>query len=228
MLVLKNFSVYISEGSIEPVSLLKDINLIFNSGQTVIITGPNGSGKSTLAGSLMGLAGYDPEGTIELEGSDITTWSVEQRAQAGIFLAYQYPMEIPGLAIRTFLHHAYRSCKGAALPLQGLDKKIDQAFHMVGLPAEYSARNVHEGFSGGQKKRLELVQMLVLEPRIIIMDEVDSGLDAPGIAMVIRLIAHYKATFPTCLFIIITHNTALYQQLAVDKYITMQSGRILD
>lgn len=235
MLVLKNFSVSIGGGPAGegpagegPVSLLTDVNLVFSSGQTVIIAGHNGSGKSTLAAGIMGLAGYHPEGNIALEGNDITTWSVEQRAQAGIFLAYQYPMEIPGLAIRTFLHHAYRSCKGATLSLHDLDKKIDGAFQQVGLPPEYSVRNVHEGFSGGQKKRFELVQMLVLEPRIIIVDEIDSGLDATGIAMVIRLIAEYKATFPETLFIIITHNTALYQHLAVDKYITMQGGRVLD
>jgi Fe-S cluster assembly ATP-binding protein len=222
MLSLKNFSV-----SIEKTAIVHDITHDFTSGQLVIISGDNGSGKSTLVSALMGLSGYQVTGEISLDGVDITGWSIEKRAHAGIFLAFQHPIEVPGLPIKTFLHHAYRSCKGPNLALEALDQKIANAFQKVGLPAEYIDRNVHEGFSGGQKKRFELVQMLVLEPRIVILDEPDSGLDAQGVAALIEVINQYKNSHPEALIIIITHNKNLAEQFQADQRLLMSAGRLL-
>jgi len=222
MLFLKNFSV-----SAQETPIVHDISIAFNSGQLVVIAGDNGSGKSTFASALMGLSGYNVTGEVLLDGNDITSWPVEKRAQAGMFLGFQHPIEVPGLPIKTFLHHAFRSCKGADLALELLDKKIEKAFELVGLPAEYSNRNVNEGFSGGQKKRFELVQMLVLEPRIIILDEPDSGLDAHGVNALIDVITAYRTAHPEALIIIITHNTLLAKQLQADHILTMSAGKLV-
>jgi Fe-S cluster assembly ATP-binding protein len=222
MLFLKNFSV-----SAQETPIVHDISIAFNSGQLVVIAGDNGSGKSTFASALMGLSGYNVSGEVLLDGNDITSWPVEKRAQAGMFLGFQHPIEVPGLPIKTFLHHAFRSCKGADLALELLDKKIEKAFELVGLPAEYSNRNVNEGFSGGQKKRFELVQMLVLEPRIIILDEPDSGLDAHGVNALIDVITAYRTAHPEALIIIITHNTLLAKQLQADHILTMSAGKLV-
>jgi len=225
MLSLKNFSV-----SVQSVPIVQDVSFVFTSGQLVVITGDNGGGKSTFASALMGLSGYSCSGEVLLDGNDISGWSVEKRAQAGIFLGFQHPIEVPGLPIKTFLHHAYRSCtlrQAQGERVEEINKKIEKAFEQVGLPVEYSARNVHEGFSGGQKKRFELVQMLVLEPRIIILDEPDSGLDAQGVTALIDVIKQYRATHPEALVIIITHNTGLAEQLCADRMVTMSAGKLL-
>ncbi len=222
MLFLKKFSV-----SAQETCIVKDISIVFNHGQLVIIHGDNGSGKSTFASGLMGLSGYTCSGQILLDVTDISNWSVEKRAQAGIFLGFQHPLEVPGLPIKSFLQHAYRSSKGSDLSLDLLDQKIEKAFELVGLPVEYSKRNVHEGFSGGQKKRLELAQMLVLEPRIVILDEPDSGLDAQGVHALINAINAYRTMRQDALVIIITHNTQLAQQLQVDRILTMSAGRLV-
>ncbi len=223
MVSLKNFSV-----SAQTVPIVHGITHDFINGQLVIISGDNGSGKSTLACSLMGLSGYTCSGEILLDGVDISGWSVEKRAQAGIFLGFQHPIEVPGLPIKTFLHYAYRSCNPqTALSVEDINQKIEKAFELVRLPADYIDRNVHEGFSGGQKKRFELVQMLVLEPRIIILDEPDSGLDTQGVSALINVIKEYRATHQDAIFILITHNTQLPQQLNADHTVTMSAGKLL-
>lgn len=222
MLSLKNFSV-----SVQNVPIVQDVSLIVKQGQLLMIMGDNGGGKSTLACSLMGLSGYTCTGEIAFDGNDISGWSVQKRAQAGIFLGFQHPLEVPGLPIKTFLQHAYRSCKGSELSLELLDVKIKKSFEQVGLPQEYVNRNVHEGFSGGQKKRFELVQMLVLEPRIIILDEPDSGLDAQGLNALTNVINEYRATHRQAIVIIITHNAGLAKMLFADRVITILSGKLI-
>jgi Fe-S cluster assembly ATP-binding protein len=223
MLSLKNFSV-----CAQSTPIVRDITTVFKSGQLVIISGDNGSGKSTLACALMGLSEYTVSGEIFLEGNTISGWSVEKRAQAGIFLGFQHPIEVPGLPITTFLQHAYRSChSGHEITLEEINQKIERAFELVGLPKEYSVRNVHEGFSGGQKKRFELVQMLVLEPRIIILDEPDSGLDAQGVSALITVIKQYREMHPEALIIIITHNTHFAEQFNADLQLTMTAGKLI-
>lgn len=222
MLSFNNFSVFCDS---KPI--VQALSAEFISGQVIVISGDNGSGKSTLAGAIMGLSGYTTQGELTYKNQLIADLAPEQRAQLGIFLAYQYPVEVPGLRITTFLQHAYRACHGTALPLSELDSKIANAFATVGLPAEFLARTMHEGFSGGQKKRLELVQMLVLEPQVIIFDELDSGLDAAGITMLTQVIRDYKVTHAEAIFIIITHSAAFATACHADKLLTMQAGRFV-
>ena len=220
MLTFDNFSLFFNE-----LPIVRALVAYFHAGQTVVITGDNGSGKATLACGIMGVAGYNAQGKLIYDGHDISAWPIEKRAQAGIFLAYQYPLEIPGLGFTTFLHHAYRACHGNELSLSELDEKIKTACVHVGLPAELLQRDL-SGFSGGQKKRLELVQMLVLQPKVIIFDEIDSGLDAPGITQVHEVIDAYKRDFPGTLFIIITHNVLFAQQCRPDVHLIMRAGEL--
>lgn len=222
MLTFKDFSVHIGTQQI-----IKNIALTCLSGQLVTITGANGGGKSTLVAALMGLSGYECQGEILLNGQSIIDWPVEKRAQAGIFLAHQHPVIIPGLRNKIFLQHAYRACKGTALPLSEIDKKIAYALERVGLPEDFIDRQVHDGFSGGQRKRFELAQMLVLEPRIIILDEIDSGLDAAGLQMVTTLIAEYRTAFPETIFLVITHNSLFSQALVPDASLQMHEGQLV-
>lgn len=223
MLFLKNFCVAVQE-----TSILHDISIHFKQSELVAITGANGSGKSTLACALMGLSGYTISGELVLDGIDITGWDVQKRAQAGIFLGYQHPLEIPGLSITTFLQHAFRACSpDSDTSLQAINQKIEHALDAVGLPAMFMQRGLHEGFSGGQKKRLELAQILVLEPRIIILDEPDSGLDACGVHALINLIATYRTMHPDTLIILITHNVDLIEQVHADLHLTMTAGKLV-
>lgn len=216
MISFNNVSVFV-----DGIPIITDLSGAFCAGSTVVITGNNGSGKSTLAHALMGLAPYKVSGTITYHGQDITAWPVEKRAQAGIFLAYQQPREIPGLSVATLLYHAYRSIKGTDATLKEIEDKIAAAFDAVGLPRDLMQRGVHEGFSGGQKKRLELVQLLVLEPKLIILDELDSGMDALGVQTMHELLVEYKQKHPQALLFVITHNTQYAQLLNPDTCIAL-------
>lgn len=220
MLNFEEFSLFLNGKSI-----VNGVSAFFSAGELVVITGDNGSGKSTFASGIMGISAYRPFGKVYYKNQNITDWSIEKRAQAGIFLAYQYPLEIPGLSLITLLQHAHRACYGNTLTLQEITAEILTACSWVGLPSDLLQRDL-SGFSGGQKKRLELVQMLVLKPKVIIFDEIDSGLDAPGIAMVLETISQYRADAPETLFLIITHNEHFAHQCKPDKLLTMQAGTL--
>ncbi|HVX00812.1 MAG TPA: Fe-S cluster assembly ATPase SufC, partial [Candidatus Babeliaceae bacterium] len=199
----------------------------YQAGTTHIIMGPNGSGKTSLALGLMGHPSYAlSSGSITLNGKDITDLAIHKRAQAGFFLAFQQPYDIPGVSFFTFLQEAYRSMGGVASS-EDLQVRVAQAFEFVGIAREYMFRPVNHGFSGGEKKRLELAQLLVLNPCVVILDEPDSGIDAEGIMMIARVIKAVKQKRPEAILIIITHNTQLAENLEPDAVHILVQGRLV-
>jgi Fe-S cluster assembly ATP-binding protein len=161
-----------------PKEILKGVTLTIKAGEVHAIMGPNGSGKSTLAYSIAGHPKYDiTSGTVTLDGEDVLAMSVDERARAGLFLAMQYPVEVPGVSVANFLRTAKTAVDGEAPKLRTWVKDVNAAMEQAGLDASFSQRNVNEGFSGGEKKRHEIAQLELLDPKVAVLDETDSGLD---------------------------------------------------
>jgi len=158
--------------------ILRGVDLTITSGQTHAIMGPNGSGKSTLAYAVAGHPKYTiPSGSVTLDGADVLDMSVDERAKAGLFLAMQYPVEIPGVSVSNFLRSSLTALRGEAPKLREWIKEMNEAMKEIGMDPTFSERNVNEGFSGGEKKRHEILQLELMKPKIAILDETDSGLD---------------------------------------------------
>ncbi len=165
--------------------ILKGVNLTINSGEIHAIMGPNGSGKSTLAYSIAGHPKYTvTKGEITLDGEDVLAMSVDERARAGVFLAMQYPVEIPGVSVSNFLRTAKTAIDGEAPALRTWIKDVKAAMENLRMDPSFSERNVNEGFSGGEKKRHEILQMELLKPKFAVLDETDSGLDVDALRVV--------------------------------------------
>ena len=165
--------------------ILKGVNLDIKSNETHAIMGPNGSGKSTLAYAIAGHPAYDIEGgSVTLDGEEMLELSVDERARAGLFLAMQYPVEVPGVTVTNFLRSAKTAIDGEAPKLRTWAKELNQAMSELKVDPEFASRNVNEGFSGGEKKRHEILQMELLKPRFAILDETDSGLDVDALRIV--------------------------------------------
>jgi Fe-S cluster assembly ATP-binding protein len=165
--------------------ILKGVSLTINTGETHAIMGPNGSGKSTLASTIAGHPRYTVDsGSITLDGEDVLAMSVDQRARAGLFLAMQYPVEIPGVTMTNFLRTAKTAIDGEAPKLRTWTKDVKAAMAQLRIEPEFAERNVNEGFSGGEKKRHEILQLELLHPKFAILDETDSGLDVDALKVV--------------------------------------------
>ncbi|MBA2307581.1 Fe-S cluster assembly ATPase SufC [Candidatus Dependentiae bacterium] len=206
--------------------LLKDISLVLESGTIHALMGPNGSGKSSLAATLMGYPHYQViEGLILYDGQDLAALSIEQRARAGIFLACQYPPIIPGVEVFTFLKEAHRMLTGQDVSVKAFKELLYQALDAVKLDHSFAYRKVNEGFSGGEKKRLELAQLLLFRPRFAILDEIDSGLDIDALMNITEIIAQeQKITGMTLL--IITHYNRVLEYIQPDHVHILYKGRI--
>ncbi|HLD11792.1 MAG TPA: Fe-S cluster assembly ATPase SufC [Patescibacteria group bacterium] len=193
--------------SSEGKKILNSVNLTIRRGEIHALMGPNGSGKSTLAYALMGHPGYQIDrGKISLQGKDLTTLSPEKRARAGLFLAFQYPVSVPGVTVANFLRVSLNSLQKSKerLPLSVLQTKIHTAMDKLRIPEEFATRYLNDGFSGGEKKKTEILQMMILEPSFAVLDETDSGLDVDALRIVaeginfvakrtgILLITHYQ------------------------------------
>ena len=176
-------SVILDDETTKPI--LKGVNLTINSGEIHAIMGPNGSGKSTLASTIAGHPKYQVDsGQILLDGEDITEMSVDERARAGLFLAMQYPVEIPGVTMSNFLRSAKTAVDGKAPSLRTWTKDVKEAMKNLEIDPDFISRNVNEGFSGGEKKRHEILQLELLKPKFAILDETDSGLDVDALKIV--------------------------------------------
>lgn len=165
--------------------ILRGVDLTINSGEIHAIMGPNGSGKSTLAYTIAGHPRYEvTEGTITLDGEDVLEMSVDERARAGLFLAMQYPVEIPGITVTNFLRTAKTAIAGEAPAIRSWTKDVKSAMEDLRMDASFAQRNVNEGFSGGEKKRHEILQLELLQPKFAVLDETDSGLDVDALKIV--------------------------------------------
>src|SRR5690606_26086383 len=206
--------------------ILKGVDLTVEKGEIVALMGPNGSGKSTLANVLMGHPSYEvTEGRILYKGEDITEEAPTKRAQMGMFLAFQYPEEIPGVSVVQFLRQALSNRTGVDYTVLELRLKVMEAMRELGMESSFADRYLHEGFSGGERKRNEVLQMAVLEPEMVIMDETDSGLDIDALRIVADGVN--KLTSPDRGFLIITHYQRLLDYITPNTVHVFMDGRIV-
>ncbi|MEV4844926.1 Fe-S cluster assembly ATPase SufC [Micromonospora matsumotoense] len=219
-------SVKLPEGELKPI--LDGVNLTVRSGETHAIMGPNGSGKSTLAYSIAGHPKYEiTGGSVTLDGVDVLEMTVDERARAGLFLAMQYPVEVPGVSVANFLRTAKTAIDGAAPKLRTWGGELRGAMEKLQMDPAFAQRNVNEGFSGGEKKRHEIVQLELLKPKIAILDETDSGLDVDALRVVSEGVNRVRDTGDTGL-LLITHYTRILRYIKPDFVHVFVAGRIVE
>jgi len=208
--------------------ILRGVDLVVGPGEVHALMGPNGSGKSTLAGTLLASPDYEvTAGRILFQGDDITAWPTEVRAKAGIFLGFQYPQEIPGVSVIQFLRQALSARKGIDLSVLELRLAIMEWMKRLQMDASFADRYLNEGFSGGEKKRNEILQMAILEPDLAILDETDSGLDVDALRVVANGIHEVRRDRPGMGVVLITHYQRLLHELTPDRVHILVDGRIV-
>ncbi len=211
--------------SVKGLEILRGVNLTLNDGETLALLGPNGHGKSTLFAAIMGNPTYEvTSGSITLDGKDVLSMPVNERSKAGLFLAMQYPSEIPGLNSADFYKAAINAHREKPVKLYEFYSKLQKAYDEVGIPFEMSNRNLNEGFSGGEKKRNEILQMRLLEPSIVMLDEIDSGLDVDAMQIVAREIEKEQERGTG--FLVISHYARLYEMIKPTKVAIIVNGKI--
>ncbi|HEU5107412.1 MAG TPA: Fe-S cluster assembly ATPase SufC [Micromonosporaceae bacterium] len=219
-------SVRLPEGDLKPI--LSGVTLTVRAGETHAIMGPNGSGKSTLAYSIAGHPKYEiTGGSVLLDGEDVLAMTVDERARAGMFLAMQYPVEVPGVSVANFLRTAKTAIDGEAPKLRTWAGELRGAMERLHMDPAFGQRNVNEGFSGGEKKRHEIVQLELLKPKVAILDETDSGLDIDALRVVSEGVNRVRATGETGL-LLITHYTRILRYITPDYVHVFVGGRIVE
>jgi len=210
------------------VDILKGVDLTIKSGETHAIMGPNGSGKSTLANTLLASPEYQVvSGRVFYKGDDISQWPTDARAKAGIFLGFQYPQEIAGVSVIQFLRQALSARKGIDLSVLELRLSAMSWMKRLGMDSTFVDRYLNEGFSGGEKKRNEIMQMAILEPELAILDETDSGLDIDALRIVAQGIREVRKERPKMGIVLITHYQRLLDELQPDFVHILIDGRIV-
>ena len=208
--------------------ILKGVNLTINPGELHAIMGPNGSGKSTLAYAIAGHPKYViTSGSVTLDGVELTELTVDQRARAGLFLAMQYPVEVPGVSVANFLRTAKTAIDGQAPKVRTWVKDVEAALNQMQLDKSFSGRSVNEGFSGGEKKRHEIAQLELLNPKAAILDETDSGLDIDALKVVSEGVNRYSAQGDRAV-VLITHYTRILRYIEPTFVHVFVDGRIVD
>jgi Fe-S cluster assembly ATP-binding protein len=211
-----------------PVEILNGVDLVLEQGQTHAIMGPNGSGKSTLAYTIAGHPRYQvTQGSIDLDGQDVLAMSVDQRAKAGIFLAMQYPVEVPGVSVSNFLRSAKTALDGKAPALREWVKDLRGAMDALKMEPGFAERNVNEGFSGGEKKRHEIMQLELLKPKFAVLDETDSGLDVDALKTVAEGVNRAKESTDVGV-LLITHYTRILNYIKPDFVHVVVAGKIAE
>jgi Fe-S cluster assembly ATP-binding protein len=214
----------------EDKEILKGLDLEVSKGQVHALMGPNGSGKSTLANAIMGHPALEiTEGEIVFEGEDITEAAPEDRSRAGLFMAFQYPVAIPGVTVAKYLRmavNAHREARGEGqISLRDFRKTTEEAMELVNIPREFSSRYVNDGFSGGEKKRMEILQLAMLRPGMAVLDETDSGLDIDALRVVAEGVNRFAG--PEMGVLIITHYQRILHLVTPDVVHIMVDGRIV-
>jgi Fe-S cluster assembly ATP-binding protein len=218
-------SVKLPDGELKPI--LAGVDLAVRSGETHAIMGPNGSGKSTLAYSIAGHPKYRiTGGSVTLDGDDVLAMTVDERARAGLFLAMQYPVEVPGVSVANFLRTAKTAIDGQAPKLRTWAGELREALERLQMDPAFAQRNVNEGFSGGEKKRHEIMQLELLKPKIAVLDETDSGLDIDALRVVSEGVNRVRAT-GECGILLITHYTRILRYITPDFVHVFVGGRIV-
>lgn len=224
-LEIKNLHVSVDTES-GPKEILRGVDLTVASGEVHAIMGPNGSGKSTLAYSVGGHPRYHvTQGTVTLDGEDLLSMSVDERARAGLFLGMQYPTEVPGVSVSNFLRTAKTAIDGKAPTLRHWIKAVNETLEHVNLDKSFAQRSVNEGFSGGEKKRHEIAQLELLNPRFAILDEVDSGLDIDAVRIASEGVNRYTAQGDRGV-LLITHYTRILNYIKPDFVHVFVDGRV--
>ena len=219
-------SVKLPDGELKPI--LAGVTLTIKEGETHAIMGPNGSGKSTLAYSIAGHPKYTiTGGTVTLDGEDVLAMTVDERARAGLFLAMQYPVEVPGVSVANFLRTAKTAIDGEAPKLRTWVKDVNAALDQLNLDPSFAQRSVNEGFSGGEKKRHEIAQLELLDPRVAVLDETDSGLDIDALKIVSEGVNRFRAKDGKAV-LLITHYTRILRYIQPDFVHVFVAGRIAD
>lgn len=223
LLSVKDLHVSVAENEI-----LHGVNLVVNPGETHVIMGPNGAGKSTLGYSIMGNPNYEiGKGSIFFKGEDITEEETADRAKAGIFLSFQNPIEVPGISLSNFIRNAVDTKTGTRARLWDFRKSLEKQMALLNMDKSYADRDLNVGFSGGEKKKAEILQMLMMKPDLAILDETDSGLDVDAVRTVSDGVKAFHENGDGAL-IIITHSTRILEALKVDYTHILVDGKIVE
>ena len=215
--------------SVDGNEILRGVDLVIDRGEIHALMGPNGSGKSTLANSLLGNPTYQvTRGKVLFKGEDVTDWPSDVRGKAGMFLAFQYPEEIPGVPVAQFLRQALSARRGADLSVLELRVSIMEWMKRLGMDPSFGDRYLNEGFSGGEKKRNEILQMAILEPDLAVLDETDSGLDIDALGVVARGVTSVREARPELGVLLVTHYQRILDQLRPDVVHLLINGRIVE
>ena len=213
--------------NVEDKEILHGVDLTINKGETHVLMGPNGTGKSTLGYALMGNPRYQiTEGEIWFQGKNITEEAVNERAKNGIFLSFQNPLEVPGVTLSAFIRSALEQKTSKRIRLWDFKKELARTMEILQMDPSYAERDLNVGFSGGEKKKAEILQLLMLKPSLAILDETDSGLDVDAVRTVSRGIEEYQKNCDGGL-LIITHSTRILEYLSVDDTHVMVEGKIV-
>lgn len=221
LLEVKNLS-----AGIEGAEILHDVSLSICPGETHVLMGPNGAGKSTLGNTIMGNPVYEVTGGhVFFGGEDVTNLSADKRARAGMFMSFQNPLEVPGLSLESFIRSAIRQQTGKAPRVFKFRGELEETMKLLDMDPSYADRDLNVGFSGGEKKKAEILQLLMLKPRLAILDETDSGLDVDAVRTVSRGIEEYQKSTDGAL-LIITHSAKILESLRVDQAHVLVKGSL--
>ena len=211
----------------EDKPILHDVSLAVGAGETHVLMGPNGAGKSTLGHVIMGDPAYTVSaGSITFDGADVTDETADKRSLAGIFLSYQAPVEVPGVPLYSYLRTITQKRPELKMTARKFRARVGEIAEQLDMDGSFLTRELNVGFSGGEKKKIEMLQLLLLQPKLAILDETDSGLDVDALSVVSRGIEAYRAACDGAL-LVITHNTRILERLSVDRTHVMVQGRLV-